>query len=137
MTSNKFSGILLATTWQVVQMILMLAFGISQGLSLSKLLVTWRQTLTAFVGPTAVALLSVNKTPCLQQVVKMVTSESGTSTSKKHCTNLTTEQKSKSNFSFKLTLFFCCRGVNALAFSPNNKMIASGGDDNIIIWQLN
>jgi len=27
-------------------------------------------------------------------------------------------------------------GVNALAFSPDNRLIASGSNDNIIIWQL-
>lgn len=27
-------------------------------------------------------------------------------------------------------------GVNALAFSPDNTLIASGSNDNIIIWQL-
>lgn len=28
------------------------------------------------------------------------------------------------------------QGVRCLAFSPNNKMIASGGIDNLVIWSL-
>lgn len=29
-----------------------------------------------------------------------------------------------------------CSGIGSLAFSPNNKMLAGGGVDNLVIWSM-
>lgn len=29
-----------------------------------------------------------------------------------------------------------CSGIGSIAFSPNNKMLASGGFDNLVIWSM-
>ena len=31
---------------------------------------------------------------------------------------------------------YLCRGLHTFAFSPDNKMLASGGTESLTIWQL-